>query len=82
MEKIVKIAEKNNQIAIASLQLQIAILGSAIEQRYRRIDFLIFLPAIECIVSLLENLGTTIKEYAQVDTLNPEHIQHLCDEGV
>ena len=76
-----KIAEKNNQIAIASLQLQIAILGSAIEQRYRRIDFLIFLPAIECIVSLLENLGTTIKEYAQVDTLNPEHIQHLCDEG-
>jgi hypothetical protein len=72
---------KNNQIAIASFQLQIAILSSAIERRYRRIDFLIFLPAIECIVSLLENLGVTIREYAQVDTLNPEHIEHLYNEG-
>jgi PHP family Zn ribbon phosphoesterase len=56
-----QITEKINQSAIASFQLQIAILASAIERRYRRIDFLIFLPAIECIVSLLENLGTTIK---------------------
>ena len=73
--------EKINQSAIASFQLQIAILSSAIEQRYRRIDFLIFLPAIECIASLLENLGTTIREYAQVDSLNPEHIEHLYNEG-
>src|SRR4028119_22360 len=41
----------------------------------------IFLPAIESIVSLLETVGTTIKQYSQVDTLNPEHIEHLYDEG-
>jgi len=41
----------------------------------------IYIPAIECIVSLLENLGTTIREYAQVDSLNPEHIEHLYNEG-
>jgi len=41
----------------------------------------IYIPAIECIVSLLENLGTTIREYAQVDSLNPEHIDHLYNEG-
>jgi hypothetical protein len=81
MEKIMQITEKINQSTITSLQLQIAILSSAIERRYRRIDFLIFLPAVECIVSVLEDLGTTIREYAQVDTLNPEHIEHLCDEG-
>jgi hypothetical protein len=81
MEKIMQVVIRNNQIAITFFQLQIAILSSAIERRYRRIDFLIFLPAIECIVSLLENLGTTIREYAQVDTLNPEHIEHLYSEG-
>jgi hypothetical protein len=26
-------------------------------------------------------LGTTIREYAQVDSLNPEHIEHLYNEG-
>jgi len=77
----VKTAEKINQSAIASFQLQIAILTNAIEQRCRRIDFLIFLPAIECMVSLLEDMGTTIREYAQVDSLKPEHIEHLYDEG-
>ena len=76
-----KTAEKINQSAIASFQLQIAILTNAIEQRCRRIDFLIFLPAIECMVSLLEDMGTTIREYAQVDSLKPEHIEHLYDEG-
>jgi phage/plasmid-associated DNA primase len=81
MEKTVKTAEKINQSAIASFQLQIAILTNAIEQRCRRIDFLIFLPAIECMVSLLEDMGTTIREYAQVDSLKPEHIEHLYDEG-
>ncbi|HEY9905331.1 MAG TPA: primase-like DNA-binding domain-containing protein, partial [Candidatus Sericytochromatia bacterium] len=29
----------------------------------------------------LETVGTTIKQYSQVDTLNPEHIEHLYDEG-
>jgi hypothetical protein len=81
MEKIMQVTEKINQIAIISFQLQVAILASAIERRYRRMDFLIFLPAIECIVSLLENLGATIKEYAQVDTLSPDHIEHLYNEG-
>ncbi len=76
-----QITEKINQSAIVSFQLQVAILSSAIERRYRRIDFLIFLPAIECIASVLESLGTTVKEYAQVDSLNPEHIQHLYNEG-
>jgi hypothetical protein len=81
MEKIMQITEKINQSTITSLQLQIAILSSAIERRYRRINFLIFLPAVECIVSVLENLGSTIREYAQVDSLKPEHIEHLYNEG-
>jgi len=76
-----KTTEKINQSAIASFQLRIAILSSAIEREYRRIDLLIFLPAIECIASLTEDLVPVAKEYAQVDTLNPEHIEHLCDEG-
>jgi len=41
----------------------------------------IFLPAIESTVSLLETVGATVREYSQVDTLNPEHIEHLYDEG-
>jgi len=41
----------------------------------------IFLPAIESTVSLLETVGATLREYSQVDTLNPEHIEHLYDEG-
>ena len=73
--------EKINQSAIVSFQLQIGLLSSAIEKEYRRIDLPIFLPTIECVVSLFESLGTTVKEYAQVDTLNPEHIEHLYNEG-
>ena len=41
----------------------------------------IFLPAIESTVSLLETVGTTVRDYSQVDTLNPHHIEHLYDEG-
>jgi hypothetical protein len=67
MEKVMQITEKVNQTS------QNSISQFAFTQ--------IYIPAIECIVSLLENLGTTIREYAQVDSLNPEHIDHLYNEG-
>jgi hypothetical protein len=67
MEKIMQVTEKINQTS------QNSISPFAFTQ--------IYIPAIECIASLLENLGTTIREYAQVDSLNPDHIDHLYNEG-
>jgi phage/plasmid-associated DNA primase len=41
----------------------------------------IFILGIKNIVSLIEPVALTLKEYAKVDTLKPDHIEHLYDEG-
>ncbi len=40
-----------------------------------------FIPGIESIVSIIEGVAPTLKEYAKVDTLEPNHIEDLCNEG-
>ena len=41
----------------------------------------ILIPTIESIISIIEGVVPTLKEYAKVDTLNPNHIEHLYNEG-
>lgn len=40
-----------------------------------------FTPAIESIISIIESVAPILREYVKVDTLNPDHIEHLYNEG-